>query len=180
MSLLKYGYSVKVQKKDWKYSHYWLCSAILGRPWSSSVAPGFVTKILTAAPSPIHTDLSHWGPATSQEILHGQGLALSPLLLPMREWSWMWSEWGNPTSSSTLSWKKKTSFGNPPVVQLLRPYTSTAGRISSIPGGRTKIPYAVQCNQKKTEINKTTTKKNSLFLFRLWGNWYNAAVDHLF
>lgn len=28
-----------------------------------------------------------------QEILHGQGLALSPLLLPMREWSRMRSEW---------------------------------------------------------------------------------------
>ena len=76
--------------------------------------------------------------------------------------------------------EKENLFWESPNLQLLRPYTSTAGRIGSIPGGRTKIPYAVQCNQKKTEINKTTTTKNNLVLFPLWGNRYNAAVDHLF
>ena len=70
----------------------------------------------------------------------------------------MWSEWGNPTSSFTLSWKKKTSFGNSLVVQWLKPYTSTAGCIGLIPGGRTKIPYVVQCNQNKTNKTTTTTK----------------------
>ena len=58
-------------------------------------------------------------------------------------------------------WKKKQKARTSLVVQWLRLLASTAGDTGSIPGPGTKIPYAMQCSQKKKKeaIPKALKKK---------------------
>jgi len=52
----------------------------------------------------------------------------------------------------SIGFKKEREFGTSLVVQLLRLLASNAGGMDSIPGRGTKIPYALNCACKASEL----------------------------